>query len=105
MGDKSRYFAFVFLGAAEGCNPDEESKIVETPDGGCITVPVHDYEQAVDVCKKLAKEGVKAIELCGGFGHVGTAKIVEAVGGKTPVGVIRFDIHPLLNGKSGDAVV
>jgi hypothetical protein len=49
-------------------------------------------------------EGIQAIELCGGFGNVGTAKIVEAVGGKVPVGVVRFDVHPGLGGKSGDAI-
>lgn len=104
MVDKKRYFAFVFLGAAEDCDPEKEKKVVETPTGGCITIPVHNYEQAVDVCRKLAKEDLFAIELCGGFGHLGTAKIVEAVGGKVPVGVVRFDIHPLLGGKGGDAV-
>jgi hypothetical protein len=58
----------------------------------------------VEVCKKLAKEELFAIELCGGFGHLGTAKIVNAVEGKVPVGVVRFDIHPLLAGKGGDSV-
>jgi len=103
MAKRKRYFAFVFLGAAEGCDPDKEKKIVETPTGGCITVPVHDYEQAVEVCKKLAEKDLFAIELCGGFGHLGTARIVEAVEGKVPIGVVRFDIHPLLAGKSGDS--
>jgi len=99
MVAKKRYFAFVFLGGAEGCDPDKEKKVVETPTGGCVTIPVHDYDQAIEVCKKLDKEDLFAIELCGGFGHLGTARIVDAVGGKVPVGVVRFDIHPLLGGK------
>ena len=94
----------MFLGADKNCDPDREKKTVETPTGGCITIPVHNYEQAVEVCKKLANENLFAIELCGGFGHVGTAKIVDAVEGKIPIGVVRFDIHPLLQGKGGDSV-
>ena len=30
--------------------------------------------------------------------------IVEAVEGKIPVGVVRFDIHPGLGNRSGDAL-
>jgi len=50
----------------------------------------------------LVLEGVEAIELCGGFGNKGTARIAEAVAGKAAVGVVRFDGHPGLSGKSGD---
>jgi hypothetical protein len=94
----------VFLGGDKNCNPDKDRKVVETPTGGCITIPVHNYEQAVEVCKGLANENLFAIELCGGFGHVGTSEIVKAVEGKVPIGVVRFDIHPLLHGKGGDSV-
>jgi hypothetical protein len=45
---------------------------------------------------------VEAIELCGGFGNKGTGRIAEAVAGKAAVGVVRFDGHPGLDGKSGD---
>ena len=102
---EKKYFAFVFLGADENCDPDKDRKVVETPSGGCITIPVHSYDQAVSVCRKLADENLFAIELCGGFGHIGTAKIVNAVQGKVPIGVVRFDIHPLLQGKGGDSAV
>lgn len=49
-------------------------------------------------------EGVVAIELCGGFGNAGTARIAAAVDGKAVVGAVRFDGHPGLGGKSGDTV-
>ena len=51
---------------------------------------------------KLVDEGIEAIELCGGFGNKGTARIVDAVTGKAAVGVVRFDGHPGLGGESGD---
>jgi hypothetical protein len=65
-------------------------------------VGVKDYAQGVRVAKKLVKQGVQTIELCGGFGHVGAAKIAQAVGDGVMVGVVRFDCHPSLGFKSGD---
>jgi hypothetical protein len=69
-----------------------------------ITVAANDYAQAVAVCRELVEEGVVAIELCGGFGHAGTAAVAEAVGDRAAVGVVRFDNHPGLEFKSGDAL-
>jgi hypothetical protein len=34
----------------------------------------------------------------------GAARIARAVEGKAAVGVVRFDGHPGLDGKSGDAI-
>jgi hypothetical protein len=48
------------------------------------------------------KKGIKAIELCGGFGILETAKIKEAVPNEIAIGVVRFDNHPGLNFQSGD---
>jgi len=42
--------------------------------------------------------------LFGGFGHIGTAQVAEAVGDKAAVGVVRFDNHLGLEFKSGDAL-
>lgn len=42
------------------------------------------------------------IELCGGFGTIGHAKVTEAVEGKLQVGVVRFDNHPGYDNQSGD---
>jgi len=48
------------------------------------------------------KYGVQATELCGGFGHIGVAKVTESLGNKVPTGAVRFDRHPGLEFKSGD---
>lgn len=69
-----------------------------------IIIGVRDYNQAAKVSRDLMKEGVSAFELCGGFGNIGVARVAEAVKG-VPVGVVRFDIHPLLQGKSGDQLL
>ena len=69
-----------------------------------IIVGVKDYNQAAKVSQALVKEGALVIELCGGFGNIGVARVAEAVKG-VPVGVVKFDIHPLLQGKSGDQIL
>lgn len=71
--------------------------------GLMIMVGVGSYDMACKEAKKLAEEGVIMIELCGGFGTIGHAKVTEAVAGKLQVGVVRFDNHPGYDNQSGDA--
>jgi len=92
--------AFVFL--APGAEPAVHRAQVLTTAVELTVVGVPDYAQAEEVARALVEEGIGAIELCGGFGHEGTARIVKAVEGKAAVGVVRFDGHPGLEGKSGD---
>lgn len=74
--------------------------------GLMIVVGVGNYEMACVEAKKLAEEGVIMVELCGGFGTLGHAKVIEAVNevaaGKCQVGVVRFDNHPGYDNLSGD---
>ncbi|MEG1584992.1 MAG: DUF6506 family protein [Anaerovorax sp.] len=72
-------------------------------DGEMIVVGVADYQMACEEAVKLADEGAVVIELCGGFGTLGHAKVTEAVAGKLQVGVVRFDNHPGYDGASGDS--
>jgi hypothetical protein len=94
--------AFIFV--APEADPEVHRSRVVTPMVELTTVGVQDYAQAEQVARALVEEGIGAIELCGGFGHEGTARIVKAVQGKAAVGVVRFDSHPGLEGKSGDAL-
>ncbi len=94
--------AFIFL--APGAEAKRDRSVVVTPEVELVVVGVASYIDAAQAAKDLVAEGVVAIELCGGFGHVGTARIVEAVAGKAAVGVVRFDVHPGLEGKSGDSI-
>ena len=92
--------AFIFL--APEVDPDKDRKVVITPQVEVTVVAANNYKEAEAVAIKLVDEGIAAIELCGGFGNRGTARIAEAVAGKAAVGVVRFDGHPGLGGKSGD---
>jgi hypothetical protein len=94
--------AFIFV-APEG-DPAEHRAWVKTPQVELLSVAAKDYEAAAVLAADLLKEDIQAIELCGGFGSAGVAKIVEAVEGKIPVGVVRFDIHPGLGNQSGDKI-
>jgi len=91
--------AFMFVGP--GADPTKHRATLSLDSMELIVVGVPNYDQAVEVSKELVKEGVKVIELCGGFGNIGVGKIAEAVKG-VPVGVVRFDMHPAAQGKTGD---
>ena len=92
--------AFIFL--APEVNPQKDRQTVVTPQVELTAVAASNYEEAEAVAVQLVAEGIEAIELCGGFGNKGTGRIVDAVAGKAAVGVVRFDGHPGLGGKSGD---
>ena len=94
--------AFIFL--APGAEPTQHKSEVQTPEVELKVIGVRDYHAAEEVIQKLVAEGVNAIELCGGFGHEGAAIAARAAGRDVVVGVVRFDVHPGLNGKSGDII-
>lgn len=98
MSDKLKA-AFIFI--APNVNPEEHRNWIRTEAVDLLAVAVSDYKQAEELAPALVKdEGIAAIELCGGFGSVGTARVAAAV--DIPVGVVRFDIHPGLKNLSGD---
>lgn len=92
--------AFIFL--APDVDPQKDRQTVVTPQVQLTAVAVGNYTEAEAVAVELVNEGITAIELCGGFGNRGTARITDALAGKAAVGVVRFDGHPGLGGKSGD---
>jgi len=93
--------AFIFV--APNADPARDRNWIKTEAVELLAVAVKDYAQAEAVARELVeKDGVKAIELCGGFGSAGTARVADAV--DVPVGVVRFDIHPGLGNASGDSL-
>ena len=40
--------------------------------------------------KKLVDDGAELIELCGAFGPIWTAKVIEAIDAKVPVGFVGY---------------
>ncbi|MCO7126837.1 DUF6506 family protein [Sporolactobacillus shoreicorticis] len=94
--------AFLFIGPE--IDTSHAQAQIRTPVINLKVVGVKNYEEAVKAAVALADDGVKCIELCGGFGNEGVGKISAAVTGKASVGVVRFDHHPGLGFQSGDHV-
>jgi hypothetical protein len=66
--------------------------VIETPKYKLFVVAVRGQDQAVEVCKKLAKEEcIYSILLCPGFTHKDVTEISEAVGENIGVFVARGD--------------
>lgn len=102
MADKLNAL-FIFL--APGANSKEHNGVVDTPGVKLNVVGCADYEEAEAVAVDYVEnQGVGAIEVCAGFGNEGLAKLSSAVKDKAVVGAVRFDIHPGLDFKSGDAI-
>lgn len=56
-------------------------------------VAVPDEAAAVAVAVELADAEAQSIELCGAFGPTWLAEVVEATGGRVPVGQVRYGME------------
>jgi hypothetical protein len=93
-----------FLFVAPGADYRVHKTAMHTPEVVLTVVGVSDYDMAEKATEELIEDGIEAIELCGGFGDLGTAVVKRAARGRAVVGVVRFDIHPGLGCKSGDEI-
>jgi hypothetical protein len=82
------HWAFIYT--APGTDPAGVVTVVDN--GRCRTVlaGVPDVDGGVRIAPRLVAEGAQLLELCGGFGPVGTARVLEAVGGAVPVGTVGY---------------
>ena len=94
--------AFIFI--APEADPEKHHARIDTPVVKLTVVGVQNYAQAATVARSLLDKGVTAFELCAGFGNEGVALVNKALEGKAQVGAVRFDCHPGLGFKSGDAL-
>lgn len=98
----SDVFKAAFIFAAPEAQASTHASWVKTKEVEVKTVAVSGYQEACELVEQLISEGIQAIELCAGFGHIGVAEVVKAARGRVPVGVVRFDKHPCLDFVSGD---
>jgi hypothetical protein len=94
--------AFIFV--APDCDPKKDNAFIDSPVVKLNVVGVKSYDDAEKVALELVEQGVSALELCAGFGNEGVARIAKAVGDRAVVGVVRFDLHPAFDHRSGDKV-
>ena len=75
-------FAFILMGS--GFDSEKDRAAIH---GGEIQVAgVPDLSEGCRVAKELCDSGVNCIELCGAFGPEGAKAVIQATGGKIPVG-------------------
>jgi hypothetical protein len=79
-----------FIYTADGADPERDWNVVESGVCTTILVGVDRPERGVEVAERLVSDGVQLIELCGGFGPVHAARIIEAVGRAVPVGSVGY---------------
>ncbi|MEO3753688.1 DUF6506 family protein [Streptomyces sp. B6B3] len=78
-----------------GADPHKD-RIVFAGGGRRVTlVAVPDEEEAAPVVAGLVAEGAGLVELCGGFGPVGAARVIAEVGDRVPVGAIGYGSESL----------
>lgn len=81
-------FGFIVKGA--GYEPAKHKVTLESPQITTTMVGVAKPEQALAVAQAMVADGVQLIELCGGFGPIWTARVIEAIAGKIPVGSVSY---------------
>lgn len=92
--------AFIYIAPENDSN--KHRAFIDSPVVNLTVVGVKTYDEAEIVVKGLVTEGITAIELCAGFGNDGVARLTKAAEGKAIIGVVRFDLHPAFNHRSGD---
>ncbi|MGH3088984.1 MAG: DUF6506 family protein [Rubrobacteraceae bacterium] len=85
-------WAFIYLGTGSE-DPAVDRAVIET--GGLRTtfVAIPEKSSVVEVALELVDGGAQSIELCGGFGSVWAAQVIEAIGGRVPVGAVSYGVE------------
>lgn len=87
-------WAFIYLGTED---PAADRAVIERA-GLCTTiVAVPEKSAVVRVAVELVDGGAQSIELCGAFGPVWAAKVIEATGGRVPVGSVSYGMESVLS--------
>lgn len=81
-------FGFIVTGAQ--LDAARHRVTMRSPAFEMIAIGVAHPGQGAEAAQSLVREGVQLIELCGGFGPVGTAQVIAAIAGAVPVGAVGY---------------
>lgn len=84
-------YGLIYLGL--GTNPETDRVVIKRSGFRTTIVPVPEESAAVQVAVELVDEGAQLIELCGIFGPVWAAKVIEATGGRVPIGSVAYGVE------------
>ena len=85
-------WGYIYLGLGTE-DPATQRAVIDHGGLKTTVVAVPDRDAAVDVAVELVDAGAQSIELCGAFGPVYTARVIEAVGGRVPVGSATYGME------------
>jgi hypothetical protein len=83
-------FGFIVVGAELDARQQLSSRAFEMS-----IVGVASPEEGPAAAAQLLAEGVQLIELCGAFGPTWTARVIDAVEGRVPVGAVSYGAEAL----------
>ncbi|WP_395672556.1 DUF6506 family protein [Inquilinus sp.] len=78
-----------------GADPAVDRTVREADGHHTTLVAVPDVETAIRVARAVVAEGATLIELFGDFDSAGTAAVIEAVDGRSPVGTVGYGAEVL----------
>ncbi|MES2581917.1 MAG: DUF6506 family protein [Pseudomonadota bacterium] len=81
---------FGFIVTGNGLQPDLHRSVMRSPHFEMHTIGVSSPLEGAAAARLLLNEGVQLIELCGGFGPLGTARVLAEVNGAVPVGAVAY---------------
>lgn len=82
-------WGFIYLGIGSE-DPAIQRAVIEHGGLKTTVIAVPTPETAVKVAAELVDAGAQSIELCGAFGPVWTGRVIEAIGGRVPVGGVTY---------------
>lgn len=87
---KLNNFAILFL--AEKADPKIHRATIKIENVTYTTVGIdfQHKEQVIEIAKELIANGAQIIELCGGFGPIWIAKVIEATKNQVPIGGVFY---------------
>lgn len=81
---------FGFIVASSEIGPVPKRVVMSSSQFEMVAIGVSNPSQGLPVAKAMVEEGIQLIELCGAFGPVWTAKIIEAIEERIPVGFVAY---------------
>jgi hypothetical protein len=81
---------FGFIVRGDGLDPEKDVQVMETPTFKMTTIGISRPDQGAAAAKRLVADGVQLIELCGAFGPIWTAKVIEAIDDAVPIGSVAY---------------
>lgn len=82
------HWGFIYM--ATGAPKEGQIDVAATTSCKTVLAGVPSPEYAAPIARHMVHEGAQLIELCGGFGPVWTAKIIDAIDGAVPVGSVGY---------------